>query len=267
MRLDDLKTMRVSVANRIATLTLDNPDALNAVGPDAHRELSWVFRALADDPDSDIVILTGAGRAFCAGGNLDWMQWLAEDPTRFLPIIDEIKQIVFSMLELPKPMICRMNGDAIGLGATLALCCDMIVAADSARFGDPHVRVGLTAGDGAAIVLPQVIGYMRAKELMLTGDLLSAADGKAMGLINHVVPAAELDAKVQALAEKLARGAQQAIRFTKTALNAGLRAAAGKQLDMLGSYQALTVTTPDHREALAALRDGRRPSFGKTATD
>lgn len=266
MKLDDLKTMSVSIESRIATLTLQNPDALNAVGPEMHSELAQVFRALAEDPGSDVIILTGAGRAFCAGGNLEWMNWLAEDPLRFLPIIEEIKQIVFSMLELPKPMICRMNGDAVGLGATLALCCDMIVAADTARFGDPHVRVGLAAGDGTAVILPQVIGYMRAKELMLTGDLLSAADGKEMGLINHVVPPAELDAKVQGLAEKLARGAQQAIRFTKTALNAGLREAAQKQLDMLGSYQALTVGTPDHREALAAMAESRRPSFGQRGT-
>lgn len=263
MRLDELQTMTVATSDRIATLTLQNPQALNAVGPEMHRELSWVFRALADDPGSDVIILTGAGRAFCAGGNLEWMQWLNEDPIRFLPIIDEIKQIVFSLLELPKPVICRMNGDAIGLGATLALCCDMIVATEGARFGDPHVRVGMAAGDGAAIILPQVIGYMRAKELMLTGDLVSAAEGRAMGLINHVVPEAELDAKVAQLAQKLGRGAQQAIRFTKTALNSGLREAAQKQLDMLAGYQALTVGTTDHREAVAAMREGRRPKFGQ----
>ncbi|RYD59697.1 MAG: enoyl-CoA hydratase/isomerase family protein [Sphingomonadales bacterium] len=263
MNLTDLKTMAITRDGNIATLTLDNPDQLNAVGPEMHSELSWVFRALAADDGIDVVIFTGAGRAFCAGGNLEWMEESAAEPCRFLPIIEEIKQIVLSMLEFPKPLICRMNGDAIGLGATLALGCDIIVAADSARFGDPHVRVGLTAGDGAAIILPHIIGHMRARELLLTGDLVTAAEGKEMGLINHVVAEAELDAKVAQIAQKLARGAQQAIRFTKIALNAGLRAAAIAEIDMLAAYEALTVMTPDHREALAAMREKRRPQFGK----
>jgi enoyl-CoA hydratase len=228
-----------------------------------HLELSWVFRSLAEDTQTDVVILTGAGRAFCAGGDLEWMEQSAAEPCLFLPIVEEIKNIVLSMVEFPKPLICRLNGDAIGLGATLALGCDIIIAAQSARFGDPHVRVGLTAGDGAAIILPHIIGHMRAKELLLTGDLVTAADGKDMGLINHVVPDDELDARVDALAQKLARGAQTAIRYTKVALNAGLRAAAIAQIDMLAAYEALTVMTPDHREALAAMREQRRPTFGR----
>lgn len=263
MTLDDLRTMTIARDGRVTTLSLNNPDQLNAVGPEMHRELSWVFRALAGDNDTDVVILTGAGRAFCAGGNLEWMEATAAEPGLFLPLIEEIKGIVLSLLECPKPILCRMNGDAVGLGATLAACCDLIVAAESARFGDPHVRVGLTAGDGAALVLPHLIGHMRARELLLTGDLISASEGRAMGLINHVVPDAELDAKVAQLAAKLARGAQQAIRYTKIAANFGLRAAAIEQLDMMAAYEALTVNTADHREALAAMREQRRPQFGK----
>ena len=208
------------------------------------------------------MIFTGAGRAFCAGGNLEWMEHMAADPRRFLPILEEIKQMVLSMLEFPKPLICRMNGDAIGLGATLALCCDIIVASEDARFGDPHVRIGLTAGDGAALVLPHIIGHMRAKELLLIGDLISAAEGREFGLINHVVPADELDVKIGQIAAKLARGAQQAIRYTKAILNANLRATAINQIDMAAAYEALTVMTADHKEALAAMREKRRPQFG-----
>jgi enoyl-CoA hydratase len=251
MMLTDVQTMTLGYQGRIATLTLNNPDRLNAVGPEMHTELSWVFRALAEDPATDIIVFTGAGRAFCAGGNLEWMEETAANPCLFLPVIEEIKAMVLSML-----------GDAVGLGATLALGCDIIVAAETARFGDPHVRVGLTAGDGGAIILPHIIGHMRARELLLTGDLISAAEGKEMGLINHVVPYAELDEKVQQLAEKLARGAQQALRYTKTALNSGLRAAAVAQIDAIAAYEALTVMTPDHREALAAMREKRRPDFG-----
>lgn len=264
MQLASLKTMVLTVENRIATLTLNNPDALNAIGPEAHRELTWVFRALATDDAIDVVILTGAGRAFCAGGNLEWMEEMAADPRRFLPMLEEIKHIVSSMLEFPKPLLCRMNGDAVGLGATLAVCCDMIIASEDARFGDPHVRVGLTAGDGAAIILPHIIGHMRARELLFLGDLVSAAEAKAFGLINHVVPAGELDAKVAQIATKLARGAQQAIRYTKAIVNSGLRAAAIRDIDMAAAYEALTVMTADHKEALSAMREKRRAQFGAT---
>jgi enoyl-CoA hydratase len=263
MQLAALKTMTLSVQDRIATLTLNNPEALNAVGPDSHTELTWVFRALANAPDIDVVIFTGAGRAFCAGGNLEWMEETAADPRRFLPLIEEIKHIVLSMLEFPKPLLCRMNGDAVGLGATLALCCDMIIASEEARFGDPHVRVGLTAGDGGALILPHLIGHMRARELLLIGDLITAAEAREFGLINHVVPGAELDAKVSQMATKLARGAQQAIRFTKAIVNSGLRTAAIAQIDAAATYEALTVASADHKEALMAMREKRRPQFGK----
>jgi enoyl-CoA hydratase len=262
MDLATLKTMTLSVQDRIATLTLNNPAKLNAVGPEAHSELTWVFRALADRADVDVVIFTGAGRAFCAGGNLEWMEETAADPRRFLPIIEEIKHMVLSMLEFPKPLVCRMNGDAVGLGATLAVCCDIIVAADDARFGDPHVRIGLTAGDGCALILPHLIGHTRAKELLLLGDLISANEARDYGIINHVVPAAELDAKVGQIAGKLARGAQQAIRYTKAILNNGLRATAIAQLETAAAYEALTVMTADHNEALKAMREKRKPQFG-----
>lgn len=261
MQLDTLKTMTLSVQDRIATLTLNNPEALNAVGPESHTELTWVFRALANRADIDVVVFTGAGRAFCAGGNLEWMEETAADPGRFLPLIEEIKHIVLSMLEFPKPLVCRMNGDAVGLGATLAVCCDIVIASEEARFGDPHVRVGLTAGDGAALVLPHLIGHMRAKELLLIGDLITAAEARDYGIITQVVPAAELDAKVSQVAAKLARGAQQAIRYTKAVLNSGLRATAIAQIETAAAYEALTVATADHREALAAMREKRRPQF------
>lgn len=257
----DYKTLKVETADRITTVTLNRPDTLNVVGQAMHTELATVFRQIATDPSSDVVVLTGAGRAFCAGGDLAWLDTMVAEPDQFLPVIEEAKAIVLSMLELPKPMICRMNGDAVGLGATLALCSDVIIASETARFGDPHVRVGLVAGDGAAVLLPQVAGYMRAKELLLTGDLISAPEAAAMGIINHVVPAAELDAKVAQLAGKLAGGAGRAIRFTKIALNSGLRRLATEQMDMLMAYEAISARSRDHAEAVTAMREKRRPQF------
>ncbi|TPQ50010.1 enoyl-CoA hydratase [Prosthecomicrobium hirschii] len=255
------QSVTIEVADRIATVTLNRPEVLNAVGAVMHAELRHVFRDLAEREDCDVVVLTGAGRAFCAGGDLAWLQSMIDEPDRFLAILEEAKGIVFSMLELPKPMICRMNGDAIGLGATLALCCDMVVASETARFGDTHVRAGLVAGDGAAVILPYVVGYMRAKEMLLTGALISAQEGREMGLINHVVPAAELDAKVALLAGRLVGGATRAIRYTKIALNKKLRAYAQEQMDMLMAYEALSSRSADHAEAIDAIRSGRKPVF------
>lgn len=261
MTLDDLTTMRLERSGRVATLILDRPDTLNAVGKVMHTELSWVFRRLAEDQDSDVIVLTGAGRAFCAGGDIAWLQENVDDPAGFLSLMEEAKAIVFSMLELPKPMICRMNGDAVGLGATLALCCDMIIAADTARFGDPHVRVGLVAGDGAAVLLPQIVGTMRAKELLLMGGLVSAEEGVAMGLFNRAVPPAELDEEVKTVAGRLASGPRDAIRYTKLGLNLALRKKAQEEMDTLIAYEALSNRTGDHAEAVAAMREKRKPQF------
>ncbi|MHA6642771.1 enoyl-CoA hydratase/isomerase family protein [Mesorhizobium sp. A623] len=261
MKLNEFNALQVSVKDRVATITLNRPDTLNAVNGDLHRELKHVFRAVADDPDSDVVVLTGAGRAFCSGGDLDWLQSLIDNGGSFNAIIEEAKSIVFSMLEMPKPMICRMNGDAIGLGATLAVCSDIVIADENARFGDPHVRAGLVAGDGAAVILPFIVGYLRAKEMLLTGTIMSARDAHAIGLINHVVPTEELDERVDLIAGRMLNGATQAIRFTKIAINRTLRSFAQEQMDTLMAYEALSARTRDHAEAVAAFREKRKPQF------
>lgn len=255
------QTLQVETADRVTTIVLNRPYRLNVVDGAMHSELAAVFRDVAGDPDSDVVVLTGAGRAFCAGGDLAWLEAMLSEPDSFLAVIEEAKAIVLSMLEMPKPVICRMNGDAVGLGATLALCCDVIIASDNARFGDPHVRVGLVAGDGAAVLLPQVVGYMRAKELLLTGDIVGAGEAAAMGIINHVVAGGDLDAKVADMARKFAGGARRAIRYTKIAINSGLRKLASEQMDMLMAYEAISARSRDHAEAVAAMREKRRPDF------
>ena len=255
------ETIRFSRRGRVLTVTLDGGDGMNAIRDELHHELSRVFRDVQRDPDCDIVVLTGAGRAFCAGGDADWMQEMIEAPHRFRDIGPDAKQIVFSLLELEKPIICRLNGAAAGLGATIALMCDIIIAADTAVIGDPHVRMGFVAGDGGAVIWPQLIGYARAKELLLTGDMIQAAEAKQMGLINHVVPLAELDAKVDAMADKLARGATWAVRWTKTVANIPLRRLAHELMDASIAYEMATNLTADHREAVAAFREKRKPTF------
>ncbi len=167
------------------------------------------------------------------------------------------------MLDLEKPLICRLNGHAVGLGATLALLCDVIFAADGAKIGDPHVAVGLVAGDGGAAIWPQRVGLARAKEHLLTGEPLSAKDAAQIGLINHCVPAGELDGAVDAFCERLLSGAAQAIRWTKVLLNLELKRVAHALMDAGIAYESLSVRSADHREAVKALQEKRKPVFGR----
>lgn len=260
-RYENYKTLLVDVVNRIATVTLNRPDKLNAVDERMHAELARIFIDLNDDGDVDVVILTGAGRAFSAGGDIEWMQLMIDEPSRFEKTAREAKQIVFSLLDCEKPVIAKLNGHATGLGATIALFCDVIFASERAKIGDPHVSVGFVAGDGGAIIWPQLVGYARAKELLLTGDLIAASEAARIGLINHAVPQDDLDATVDGFAQRLAKGATKAIRWTKVSINVGLKQLAHSIMDSSISYEAQSNRTSDHAEAVAAFRDGRPPRF------
>jgi enoyl-CoA hydratase len=173
------------------------------------------------------------------------------------------KQIVFSILDLEKPLICRLNGHATGLGATLALLCDVVFASDGAKIGDPHVSVGLVAGDGGALVWPQRIGFARAKEYLMTGDLVPARKAEEIGLVNHCLPAAELDRAVDAFCQRLLDGSTHAIRWTKVLINLELKRRAHAVMDAGVAYEAVTVRSADYRDAIGALRDKRTPTFRK----
>jgi enoyl-CoA hydratase len=246
---------------RILTVTLNRPDKLNAVDEQMHEELARLFIDCSQDPDSDVIVLTGAGRAFCSGGDIDWMQKMIDDPRSFEKTAREGKQIVFSMLDCEKPIIAKLNGHATGLGATIALFCDVIFATEKTRIGDPHVSVGFVAGDGGAVIWPQLIGYARAKEYLMTGDLLLAAEAEKLGLINHVVAAEQLDETVAAFAARLSTGAIKAIRWTKMSVNIGLKQLAHSIMDACIAYEALSNVTADHQEAVNAFREKRQPVF------
>jgi len=246
---------------RILTLTLTAPNPVNAVDGAMHHELSRIFLDAQDDPDSDLVVLTGAGRAFCAGGDTAWFKTHIEDPASFRAIGPEAKRIVTSLLEMEKPILCRLNGAAAGLGATIALMCDVIIASDKAVVGDPHVKVGLVAGDGGAIIWPQLIGYARAKELLMTGEMLTAERAHALGLVNHVVPHDQLDAKIAEVANRILANPRWAVRWTKTAANIPLRALAAQILDAAMAYELLSNSLEDRREAVAAFVEKRPASY------
>ena len=260
---DGYTTMTFARERRVLTVTFNRPTVLNAVSAAMHSEMARLFYDIATDRETDIVVLTGAGRAFCAGGDMDWLQSAVDDISVFDQIAVEAKRIVFGLLDLEKPVICRLNGDAVGLGATVALFCDIIIAADDARIGDLHVNIGLSAGDGGAIIWPQLIGYPRAKEFLMTGRLIDGAEAAALGLVNEAVPADELDARVERMVGKLERGATQAIRFTKVSINIGLKQLAHAMMDASIAYESLTNVSADHREGLAAFRERRKPAFGR----
>ncbi|MDX5358135.1 MAG: enoyl-CoA hydratase-related protein [Rhodobacterales bacterium] len=257
----DYETLTFAREGRILTITLNLPDSLNAVNARLHTELSRVFTDANTDPDSDVVVLTGAGRAFCAGGDLDWMQEAIDEPAGFEITAAEAKRIIYSQLDLQKPLICRMNGHAIGLGASLALTSDIVIASDKALIGDPHVSVGLVAGDGGAILWPQMIGFMRAREYLFTGDAIPAPEAARMGLISRSVPPEQLDEAVYTLARRIAGGATKAIRWTKITTNMALKSLIHAYMDTGVSYEILSNTTEDHQEAVNAFREKRKPVF------
>ncbi|GGC53464.1 enoyl-CoA hydratase/isomerase family protein [Chelatococcus reniformis] len=255
MKQSDYRSIEITRRGRVLTLTMNRPASLNAVNAELHEELSRVFTDAAKDAESDIVVLTGAGRAFCAGGDVEWMQDAIDNPDSFETTVAEAKAIVFSLIDCEKPTIARINGPAVGLGATLALFCDISFAAEKAYLADPHVSIGMVAGDGGAVIWPQLIGFARAKEFLLTGDRIAAPRAAEIGLINHAVPGDELDAAVDAFADRLAGGATKAIRWSKVTTNIALRQLATAMMDAGLAYEALTNVSADHQRLVNEFRE------------
>ncbi|SFO35571.1 enoyl-CoA hydratase/isomerase family protein [Sphingomonas sp. OK281] len=261
MDLREFETILLERRDRLLVVTFNRPEAMNAVNLVLHDELPEALAFAARDPGSDVVLLTGSGKAFSAGGDIAHMEHNAANPHLFDHEARQAKRIVFAMLDIEKPVVCRMNGHAIGLGASIALLCDVIFAAEGAKIGDPHVGIGLVAGDGGAVIWAQRIGLTRAKEYLLTGDLLTARHAAEIGLINHCLRADQLDAAVDAFCAKLLAGATNAIRWTKVLTNMELKRIAGAVMESGIAYESLSVRSADHREGIAALKERRKPDF------
>ena len=260
MNFDNYERLKFEWRARVLWVTID-AGPMNAVDFELHEELGQVFYDVQSDENSDLIVITGAGRAFCAGGDMDWFQEMIDDPAKFRGITVDAKRIVNGLLEMEKPIVCRLNGAAAGLGASIALLCDVIIADEKAKIGDPHVKVGLVAGDGGAIIWPQLIGFARAKEMLLTGDMLPASEAAQMGLINYAVPAGELDAKVEEMVGKIMGNPRWAVRWTKTAVNLVLRDIANKVMDAAIAYEISSNSTSDRQEAVNAFVEKRAPNF------
>ena len=255
------QALRVERRGALLEVTIAHPRSeLNAVDALLHDELTALFRLLRRERSARAVLLTGSRRAFCAGGDFGWFPEL-RGLERLEPLRSDAKQLIWDLLDVELPIVAALNGPAVGLGASIALLCDVIFMADSASIADPHVRVGIVAGDGGVAIWPLVLGPARAKELLLTGDPVDAARAERWGLVNRVVPAAELLAEARAFAERLAAGAPLAIRYTKLAVNKWIKDVANVAFDTSTALEIVTFQSEDHREALAAIRDKRKPDF------
>jgi enoyl-CoA hydratase/carnithine racemase len=256
--------IRVEKEGPLGMVTLNRPDSLNAIHSPLHREIENIWIDLARDEQINAIILTGAGKAFCAGGDVKGMDSRTDpdEAKRYaLMTVANARRLIYNMLQVEQPIIGAVNGDAIGLGATIALFCDVVIAAEKARFGDPHVNVGIVAGDGGAIIWPALIGISRAKEFLMTGKLVNAVEAERIGLVNHAVPAEEVLPKARSLAGALAEGPTWAIRYTKVVVNKWLSHQVNLILDASLGFEMLTFGTDDHKEAVRAWMEKRKPQF------
>jgi enoyl-CoA hydratase len=256
------ETLAISRSDRVVTVMLNRPESRNATNTLMHQELVRVFGEIRADKETNVVVLTGAGeKAFSAGGDVEALREAFVNQARWADAMAEARAILDGLISLDQPVIARVNGDAYGLGATLALYCDIIIAVDTARIADPHVGVGLVAGDGGAVIWPQLIGYAKAKRYLLTGDPIGAVEAAQIGLISEAVPRDQLDARVDALATRLANGATVAIRGTKRAVNMHLRQQIEAMIEGHLGLETMSHLTDDHIEALNAFKERRAPDF------
>lgn len=258
---DDFRMIDISVADAIATITMQDPDSPNAYSPRFCGELRRALSQVENDPAVAVVILTGTGKVFTAGGDVRQMQDLQMAPLETFEFIrHEFGGIVLTIAGMDKPVIAAVNGYAMGVGFFTALACDMIVASEQAAFGTAYIRLGLTPL-GVGHILSRSIGYHRAFELCALGDQLSAADAKAMGLVNHVTSHAQLMEKARELAERLAAGAPRALGFCKQFLRKAVQADLEDHLLMGEAMQPLLLFSDDHHEAVAAFLEKRQPRY------
>ena len=254
-------------ASGVTTITLNRPASKNAVNSVMHEELQDIWIDVSRDFQTKVVVLTGAGPTFCVGGDVKDMA--AQDVPfgggkDIHPAVvtgGEARRAIMYMLDLEQPVISAINGHAIGLGATLALCADISVMSAEARIGDPHVKVGLVAGDGGAVLWPLLIGPSRAKEFLLRGNLIDGTEAERIGLVNHVRPPAEVLPAALEIAEEIAALPPMAVRWTKFSVNRWLKDVYHQVFDASIAFEQITIRSEDHKEAAAAFVERRTPKY------
>lgn len=248
----------------VAVLTMNRPDSFNSTNFRLHYELSKIWLDVADDPEVHVAVITGAGKAFSAGGDFEVVEKSMGNLDVVAGTMKEARDIVHNMINCDKPIISAINGVAVGAGLAVALLADISIASEKARFTDGHTRLGVAAGDHAAVIWPLLVGMAKAKYYLLTCDMLDAKEAERIGLVSMVVPPDEVMPKAMEVAAKLASGAQQAIRWTKQSLNQWLRAAAHTSFDYSLALEMLGFFGKDVGEGLASIKDRRQPDFPST---
>ncbi len=245
----------------VAVVTLNRPEKRNAVSLQMHHELESVFVDLSNDDDVRSIVLTGAGDAFCAGGDVEGMKTGEFRPGGPAVPFHMVRRLVVNLLEVEQPIVAAVNGDGAGLGATIPLFCDITIMAETARLADNHVRMGLVAGDGGVVIWPWLVGMARAKEYLLTGQWIDGKEAERIGLVNYAVPQEQVLPRAMEIARRLAQGAPLAIRWTKFSLNKILRDHVNLALDSSMFLEAATMSSEDLEEAARAFFEKRKPQF------
>lgn len=265
---DEAPPVLFSVEGEIAVITLNRPESRNPLDADTQDALIAAVARLETEPGVRVGILTGAGSAFSSGGNVRRMGEAATaGPAERTPAQARayyrhgIQRIPRAIEAVEVPIIAAVNGAAIGAGCDLTCMCDLRIAAESARFAESFVKLGIIPGDGGAWLLPRVVGFAKASEMALTGDAISAQEALACGLVSRVVPDDQLMEAARALAGRIAANPPQAVRMTRKLLRSAWTATLDQVLELSAGMQAVAHTTQDHKEALAAMREKRKPVF------
>src|SRR6201999_3142567 len=245
-------------------ITMDRPEKYNAADEQMHTELARVWTDVSADPETRVAVITGAGKAFSAGGDLTMIERMAGDYERVSHMLSGMSDLVYNIVHSPKRIVSAINGVAVGAGTVAALLADIAITAEDARIGDGHVKLGVAAGDHAAIIWPLLAGMAKARYHLLTGEMITGAEAERIGMVAKALPRDQVLDEALRVADLLATGAQPAIRLTKRALNSWLRTA-GPAFEQSAAYEVLPFMGPDVVEGYQALVEKRAPAFPSAA--
>ncbi len=254
-------TIFLEKADGIVTLILNRPEARNAIDLVMREEIALALDELEADDATRVMVLTGAGEHFCAGGDVKSMKAKRHTAAEGRARVESLNRMVLRLVHFPRPTIAMVDGFAVGAGCNLALCCDLIVASDRAKFGEVFARIGLVPDGAGTYFLPRRVGLGKAKELVFTADVIDAAEALRIGLVNRVVPVSDLKSATLELSRKIAQGPPKALALAKQLLNRAASSDLDAALDREAFAQAIALTTEDHQEGLVAFFDKRGPRF------
>jgi 2-(1,2-epoxy-1,2-dihydrophenyl)acetyl-CoA isomerase len=255
------ETIVLERSGGITTLRLNRPESMNAIDLVMRKELVQALDELAVDANTRVLILSGTGDHFCAGGDIRMMQSRRLTAEEGRIRVGGLNRVITRLAGMPQPTIAMVDGAAVGAGTTLALCCDLVIASDRARFGQPFWKIGLVPDGGGTWLLPRIIGMARAKQMIFTAEIMGAAEAGRIGLVNEVVPTADLRRVTEELAAKIAAAPPAVLRMTKQMLNKSIGTDLSAALELEALSQGIAISSEDHHEGVAAFLEKRKPKF------